>query len=76
MQESHTNVKVQADRFTCNATGMSWIKKTENRDSKRYRTNTEMITVKHIPSSGRNPNFGGTEQLLLSLLLPKIAQYL
>lgn len=29
MQESHTNVKVQADRFTCNATGMSWTKKTE-----------------------------------------------
>lgn len=51
-------------------------KRLKTRTLKRNWTNTWMITAKHNHSSRRSPIFGGTKQLLLSLTLSEIAQYL
>lgn len=51
-------------------------KRLKIRTLKRYWTNTSMISAKHSHSSRRSPIFGGTKQLLLSLILTEIAQYL
>lgn len=75
MQESHTNVKAQPACFTCNADRrVQKKKKTENKDFEEILDKYIDDNCKHNHSSRRSPIFGGTKQLLLSLILTEIAQ--